>query len=137
MEPAQRRREQAAAENRILRRWTPLLLRTILLVAVALLGGGLILTGVAEPGYFIGRYRQAQLGNLLGAETFTSLWPHLVSGQPHALLTLGLYALTLVPLARVAFCLMLFVKQRDFTYVMLTAYVLAGLIAGVLLGRVG
>jgi uncharacterized membrane protein len=45
--------------------------------------------------------------------------------------------LTLVPLARVAFCLMLFIKQRDLIYVAFTAYVLAGLIAGIMLGSTG
>jgi len=137
MQPLERRRELNEAENKILRRWTPLLLRTILLVAIALLSGGLILTAVTEPGYFVSRYRQVQAGHLFGRETLMGLWSHLLVGQPHAILTLGLYALTLVPLARVGFCLMLFVKQRDFTYVMLTGYVLAGLIAGVLLGKVG
>jgi uncharacterized membrane protein len=127
----------SAAEDRILRRWTPLLLRGILIVAVVLLGSGLILAAAFEPGYFVDRYRQVQLGNLSGAETFVNIWAHLTAGQPHAILTLGLYVLTLVPLARVAFCMVLFITQRDFTYVMLTAYVLAGLIIGVLLGSVG
>ena len=45
--------------------------------------------------------------------------------------------LTLVPLARVAFCFILFIRERDYTYVALTAYVLAGLIVGVLVGSVG
>ena len=53
-------------------------------------------------------------------------------GNPHAVLTIGLFELTLVPLARVAFCFILFIKERDYTYVAFTAYVLAGLIVGVL-----
>ena len=58
-------------------------------------------------------------------------------GNPHAVLTIGLFELTLVPLARVAFCFILFIKERDYTYVAFTAYVLAGLIVGVLVGSVG
>ncbi len=58
-------------------------------------------------------------------------------GQPHAVMIIGLYVLTLVPLARVAFTLVLFLKERDFIYVAATAYVLAALIMGVMLGRVG
>jgi uncharacterized membrane protein len=130
-------RRRAEAEDRILRYWTPLLLRTILLIAIALLVGGLLLTACGEPHYIVNRYRQAQLGHLLGRESFSGIWRHGLAGQPHAILTLGLYALTLVPLARVAFCLMLFIKQRDLIYVALTAYVLAGLIAGIVLGRAG
>ena len=42
-----------------------------------------------------------------------------------------------MPLARVAFMLVLFLKERDFIYVAATAYVLAALIMGVMLGRVG
>jgi uncharacterized membrane protein len=52
-------------------------------------------------------------------------------------MTLGLYVLTLVPLARVAFCFLLFIKERDYAYVGFTAYVLAGLIVGMLLGSAG
>jgi hypothetical protein len=37
----------------------------------------------------------------------------------------------------VTFCLMLFIKERDFAYIGFTAYVLAGLIIGLLLGRIG
>jgi uncharacterized membrane protein len=128
---------RGAAEDRILRHWTPILLRTILLVAMVLLCGGLLLTAVAEPHYFVNRYRQVQAGFVLESETFRGIWLRALAGQPHAVLTLGLYALTLVPLARVAFCMMLFINQRDFTYVALTAYVLAGLIAGVMLGSAG
>jgi uncharacterized membrane protein len=58
-------------------------------------------------------------------------------GEPRQTMTLGLMVLTLVPLARVAFCFLLFVKERDGIYVAFTAYVLIGLVAGVILGRVG
>jgi uncharacterized membrane protein len=65
------------------------------------------------------------------------LYGRIRAGNPHAVLTLGLFVLTLVPLARVAFCFILFIRERDYTYVALTAYVLAGLIVGVLVGSVG
>ena len=50
---------------------------------------------------------------------------------------LGLFVLTRVPLARVAFCFLFFIEQRDYAYVAFTAYVLAGLIIGVLVGSAG
>jgi uncharacterized membrane protein len=53
------------------------------------------------------------------------------------MLTLGLFLLAFVPLARVAFCLILFMRERDFAYIVFTAYVLTGLIVGLLLGRIG
>jgi uncharacterized membrane protein len=65
------------------------------------------------------------------------LFDRVHQGNPHAVLTIGLFVLTLVPLARVAFCFILFIRERDYTYVAFTAYVLAGLIVGVLVGSVG
>ena len=125
-----------AEEDRILRSWTPILLRTILTVAMVLLFVGLVLTATIAPDYFVTRYHEVQLGHLIGREKFSVIWSNALAGEPHAVLTVGLFVLTLVPLARVAFCFVLFIKERDLTYVVLTAYVLAGLIAGILLGRV-
>jgi uncharacterized membrane protein len=124
-------------EDRILRLWTPILLRSIVVVAMSVLVTGLVLTATVAPNYFVQRYRQVQLGHLLGRESLTSIWSNLVAGKPHAVLTVGLFILTLVPLARVAFCLVLFIKTRDLAYVGFTAYVFAALIIGCLLGHIG
>lgn len=126
-----------ADEDRILRVWTPLLLRTILIAAVVVLVIGLILAYSYAPDYYVQRYRAVQHNQLIGKEKFVGLIDRSFSGQPHAVLTVGLFVLTLVPLARVAFCFLFFIKERDWTYVMLTAYVLIGLIVGVVVGRVG
>jgi uncharacterized membrane protein len=127
----------SAEEDRILRLWTPILLRSIVIVAMTVLIGGLVLTATTAPNYFVGRYRQIQLGHLIGRERIASIWSNLLAGKPHAVLTVGLFLLTLVPLARVAFCLMLFIKTRDIAYVGFTAYVFAALIIGFLLGHIG
>jgi uncharacterized membrane protein len=124
-------------EDRILREWTPILLRSILIAAMILLVAGLVLDYTFAPDYYVQRYREVQQGHLIGKEKFGLLYDRLREGNPHAVLTIGLFTLTLVPLARVAFCFMLFIKERDYTYVALTAYVLAGLIVGVLVGSVG
>lgn len=124
-------------ENRILRVWTPFLLRTILIVAMITLISGLILAYTFAPDYYVQRYHEVRQGNLIGKETFGLIFEHIRQGNPHAVLMLGLFVLTLVPLARVAFCFILFIRQRDYTYVAFTAYVLAGLIVGVLVGRIG
>jgi uncharacterized membrane protein len=126
-----------AEEDRILRFWTPILLRTIVILSMTVLILGVILTATFEPGYFVGRYHQVQLGNLVGRESFTRIWSKLLAGEPHAMLTVGLFLLAFVPLARVTFCLVLFIRERDFAYVVFTAYVLTGLIVGLLLGRIG
>jgi uncharacterized membrane protein len=124
-------------EDRILRVWTPFLLRTILIAAMIILVAGLILTYTIAPDYYVDRYHAVRQGHLIGKEKVGDLFDRIREGNPHAVLTIGLFVLTLVPLARVAFCFILFSKERDYTYVALTAYVLAGLIVGVLVGSVG
>jgi uncharacterized membrane protein len=124
-------------ENRILRVWTPILLRTILIAAMIILVAGLVMTYTFAPDYYVQRYHEVQQGHLIGKEKFGLLFDRIREGNPHAVLTIGLFVLTLVPLARVAFCFILFIRERDYTYVGLTAYVLAGLIVGVLVGSVG
>ncbi len=126
-----------ADEDKVLRVWTPILLRTILIAAVIVLLGGLILSYTYSPDYFVERYNAVQQGHLLGKEKFDGLINRIAAGQPHAVLTLGLFVLTLVPLVRVAFCFVFFIKERDYPYVAFTAYVLIGLIVGVIVGRVG
>jgi uncharacterized membrane protein len=117
--------------------WTPVLLRTILIAAMVTLVAGLILAYTIAPDYFVDRYHAVEQGNLIGKEHFGLLFEHIRQGNPHAVLTIGLFILTLVPLARVAFCFILFIRERDYTYVAFTAYVLIGLIVGVLVGRIG
>ncbi len=124
-------------EDRILRVWTPFLLRTILIAAMILLVAGLVLTYTFAPDYYVDRYNAVMHGNLIGKEKPGLFIERIREGNPHAVLTLGLFVLTLVPLARVAFCFILFIKERDYIYVGLTAYVLAGLIVGVMLGSAG
>jgi len=124
-------------EDRILREWTPILLRTILIAAMILLVSGLVLTYTFAPDYYVDRYHAVEQGQLIGKEKFALLFDRVRQGNPHAVLTMGLFALTLVPLARVAFCFILFIRERDYIFVAFTAYVLAGLIVGVLVGSVG
>jgi uncharacterized membrane protein len=83
------------------------------------------------------RYHAVQQGHLIGQEKFGLLFERVRQGNPHAVLMIGLFVLTLVPLARVAFCFILFIRERDYAFVAFTAYVLAGLIIGVLVGSGG
>ncbi len=128
---------QDAEEDRILRVWTPVLLRTILIAATIVLAIGLFLMATYAPGFYVQRYRAVQAGRLHPPESFSQIISGSLAREPHSVMTLGLFILTLVPLARVAFCFLLFLKERDYIYVGLTAYVLIGLAAGVLLGKIG
>ena len=125
-------------EERILRVWTPIILRTILATAIVILLIGLISMAWQNPGYYVARFHRLQkIGHLQNRESVAALVVASLRGEPRPIMTLGLMVLTLVPLARVAFCFLLFVKERDGIYVAFTAYVLIGLVAGVILGRVG
>jgi uncharacterized membrane protein len=130
--------DTTADEERILRVWTPVILRTILVAAIAILLIGLLSIAWQSPGYYIERFHHLQkLGHPQYRDTIATLVAASLKGEPRPIMTLGLMVLTLVPLARVAFCFLFFAKERDFTYVAFTAYVLIGLVAGVVLGRVG
>jgi uncharacterized membrane protein len=125
-------------EERILRVWTPIILRTILATAIVILLIGLISMAWQNPGYYVARFHRLQkIGHLQNRESVAALVAASLKGEPRPIMTLGLMVLTLVPLARVAFCFLFFVKERDGIYVAFTAYVLIGLVAGVILGRVG
>lgn len=127
-----------ADEERILRVWTPVILRTILITAAVVLIGGLFSMAWQSPGYFVEHFHRLQgHGVYEQRENWADLGLTALHGDPHAIMTIGLMMLTLVPLARVAFCFLLFIKERDSTYVLFTAYVLVGLVVGVVLGRVG
>jgi uncharacterized membrane protein len=125
-------------EDRLLRTWTPVILRTILIASALILIAGLLMAALQSPNYFVDQFHSVQGGRALHArESLSALWSGALRGSPHAIMTLGLIVLTLVPLGRVAFCFLLFAKEKDGAYVAFTAYVLAGLIAGVMLGRIG
>jgi len=124
-------------EDRILRVWTPILLRTILIVSAIVLVVGLFLMATKSPDNYVTRFHAAQRADFIEPTTFVQLLHLAAAGDPHSVLMVGLFVLTLVPLARVAFSFLLFIRERDFAYVAFTAYVLAGLIAGMLLGSIG
>ncbi len=128
---------RAQDEDRILRVWTPVILRTVLAAAgVVLIIGLAAITAV--PGEYVQHFHAVQDNERMkDYGTFADLVIRAWQGNPRSIMTLGLMILTLVPLARVAFCLMFFIRTRNLAFVLFTAYVLAGLIIGVMLGRIG
>jgi uncharacterized membrane protein len=124
-------------EERILRHWTPILLRSILIAATIILVIGLFVMAAQAPGAYVARFRAVQAGHVYAREPISAMFAKAGRSDPHAIVTIGLMMLTLVPFARVAFCFLLFIRERDWTYVAFTAYVLFGLILGIVLGRVG
>jgi len=128
---------RAQDEDRILRVWTPVILRTVLAAAgIVLIVGLLAMT--TTPGEYVDHFRAVQDNDRVkDYGNFAALLIRAWHGNPRSIMTLGLMILTLVPLARVAFSLMFFIKTRNKAFVIFTAYVLIGLIAGVMLGRFG
>lgn len=55
-----------------------------------------------------------------------------LSGRRRGIIQLGLLLLMATPVARVALSLLIFVQQRDFTYVVVTLMVLTGLMYSIL-----
>jgi uncharacterized membrane protein len=128
---------QAQDEDRILRVWTPAILRTVLIAAGIVLVIGLFAM-TTTPGEYVEHFRAVQAGmRVKDYGTLGDLLSRAWQGNPRSIMTVGLMILTLVPLARVAFCLLFFIKTRNKAFVVFTAYVLAGLVLGVMLGRVG
>jgi uncharacterized membrane protein len=128
---------KAADEDRILRVWTPVILRTVLIAAVIVLIIGLVLM-TTTPGEYVDHFRAVQDNERRkDYGTLLDLLARAAQGNPRSIMTVGLMILTLVPLARVAFCLMFFIKTGNKAFIVFTAYVLAGLVVGVMLGRIG
>ena len=124
-------------EDRILRSWTPFILRAVLISAGTVLVIGLVLM-IKTPGEYVDHFRLAQ-ENAPRQEhgSFAGLLLYALNGDPRSIMTVGLLILTLVPLARVAFSWFFFIQRRNWAFVFFTAYVLAGLAAGAMLGRIG
>jgi uncharacterized membrane protein len=129
--------ESTEHEDVILRRWTPLILRSVLVTASIALVVGLVMSATISPGYYVDRFHLVQHGRAYAPQDWAHLAVGAVAGNPHDFLTLSLVILTLVPIARVVFSFILFIRERDLVFVAATAYVLAGLIVGTLLGSMG
>lgn len=125
-------------EDRVLHVWTPRILRGALGGAIALLLAGLCVTGAKDPESYVARYRALKSGDSSAhAVQLGHLLHQLAQGRGRTLLVAGLLVLTLVPIGRVAFTVVVFVLERDWIFAALTSLVLALLFLGVLLGRMG
>jgi uncharacterized membrane protein len=112
-------------EDRLLRLWTPRILRGILGASAALLAAGLVVIGITAPASYVTRYHAVWSGRppahpVSVPEVVTDL----VHGRWYALLGAGLLLITLVPIGRVAFTVVVVVRERDWLFVSLTVLVL-------------
>ncbi|WP_341528445.1 DUF1634 domain-containing protein [Nostoc sp. UHCC 0302] len=96
----------------------------ILATAVVFIGGVLYLIrhGSETPNYQIFRSEPSYFRNPEAVATAA------FSGRRRGIIQLGLLLLIITPVARVAFSLVAFMRQRDSTYIVVTLIVLAGLL---------
>jgi len=115
--------------------------RTELAISNVLRGGVLLSALIIGAGVVLFYVRDAQSGGGL----LDRPYPHslaevsngLAHGEPIAIIALGLLLLLSTPVVRVAVSIFAFVAERDWRYVVITALVLAILIASFLLGKGG
>ena len=102
----------------------------ILSAAVTAIGGALFLVryGAAPADYRVFAGEPEDLRSLRG------IIAGAITLRPRSLIQLGLLLLIATPIARVAFSLVVFVRQRDRTYVLVTTIVLALLLFSLFLG---
>jgi uncharacterized membrane protein len=111
------------------------LLGGVLLAAVLiLLGLLLLLIGPAQPG------EPATVAELIAqqahATSLSAILDGVATGRPTALIRLGVLVLVLTPATRVLLTLLLFLRDHDWAFVLITSIVLAVLALG-LLGLTG
>jgi uncharacterized membrane protein len=108
-------------------------------VAIAyVLRGGVALSGffiaiglglrMFEPGNSKALVTQLLAGQPFPTATFAS-W------QPDSIIAIGLILLIALPIVRVAMTVFLFLKEKDYTYLAITLFVLAVLMIGVIFGK--
>lgn len=97
----------------------------VILAAIVVLAGGifyLIRYGTTSPDYRVFRGEPADLRHLSG------ILADAIDLNSRGLIQFGLLLLVATPVARVAFSVFAFARQRDFTYVVLTLIVFSVLI---------
>jgi len=107
-------------------------LRTGVIIATAfvLMGGVLYLIrhGTDIANYRIFQGEPAQFRSPFGVLTA------ILSGRRRGIIQLGLLMLIATPIVRVIFSLFTFIRQRDHTYIIITLFVLSGLIYSLVKG---
>jgi uncharacterized membrane protein len=100
--------------------------------------------GVALSGFFIAlglalrmfetSNSQSLVSQLLSGQTLTASQAP-VAWQPDYMITIGLILLIALPIVRVAMTVFLFLKEKDYTYLAITLFVLTVLLIGVVFGK--
>ena len=123
-------------------RWIDLaisrVLRTGVLLSIAVIGTGMLVTFIHHPSYFSSR---PSLGTLTSAtesypRTVGSVIEGAMDGRGQAIISLGVLLLIATPVARVALSIIIFAIEHDRLYVLITTAVLLLLILSFVLGGI-
>jgi len=114
------------------------LLRTGVLLSIAVIATGMIISFAHHPDYFSSR---PSLGALTSASehyprSIAAVIEGTMQGRGQAVVSLGLLLLIATPVARVALSIIVFAIERDRLYVMITSAVLLLLMIAFVLGGV-
>ncbi len=111
--------------------------------AVCILLGVIVLFITRDTGYGAAFNNLSQLTHYSsgGGGRFPTAPGDVIAGlaqfKPYALIALGLLLLILTPVIRVAASIVIFLLERDYAYVLITAFVLLILVVSFLLGKAG
>jgi uncharacterized membrane protein len=120
------------------------LLRWGVILSLLIVGiGVLALIASGHTGY--DQARLDDLGSLIryhpGQADFPTTVPEvtkgLARGEPYAIISLGILVLIALPVVRVGVSILVFVVERDWVYVLITAFVLSMLLLSFFLGKAG
>lgn len=123
-------------------RWIDLaisrVLRTGVLLSIAVIATGMLVTFIHHPSYFSSR---PALGTLTSAtesypRTLGSVVEGAMDGRGQAIISLGVLLLIATPVARVALSIIIFAIEHDRLYVLITTAVLLLLILSFVLGGI-
>ena len=67
-------------------------------------------------------------------QTISTLWAGLMSGDGASIISMGILLLILLPVARVAFTLILFIREKDSIYIAVSGFVFLLLLLSLLSG---
>ncbi|HSP17716.1 MAG TPA: DUF1634 domain-containing protein [Thermoanaerobaculia bacterium] len=115
------------------------LLRTGVVLSIAIIAGGMIVTFAHHPEYFSSRPALGQLTSP-GAHfpnTLTEVVAGVARGRGQAIMMAGLLVLIATPVARVAMSVVIFIIERDRLFIVITAAVFAILMISFAVGRGG
>ncbi|HLY30279.1 MAG TPA: DUF1634 domain-containing protein [Ktedonobacterales bacterium] len=120
----------------------PLIHQAELAISFILRAGVIVSSLVIALGvalYFITTMRQSDVSHTApaGLNTLSGIFRDLATGDPQAIIMLGLLLLFLTPVLRVSVSIVAFALERDWRYVVITALVLTILVASFLLGKGG